>query len=225
MENPLGNLSKLINDYLDTCIARMIVGSPVSIYLPPVPDLPEEAAFVVALLQTPEDDTARKVFADWLDERGRHTQAKYLREIKRQKFVRRVRQMGRHGMDHLPPLPPPIPKYISRTWKVNWSNVNLWSVTKPLVEEGSPLIQKTLNDAMRLIEKATADDPGDIYKYMSEPPPKPSPRLEAWKWRFSIGWRLPKSVRCRGYSDVTGYLGIYVWEYRNVILPLLESLE
>lgn len=50
----------------------------------------DEAAFTRAILSDPKDTTARLVFADWLDEHGRHVQAKYLREIRAHKFVRLV---------------------------------------------------------------------------------------------------------------------------------------
>ncbi len=51
----------------------------------------EEEAFVVALLQDPSDDITRRVYTDWCDENGRPEQARYLRSIRRCKFVRRVR--------------------------------------------------------------------------------------------------------------------------------------
>ena len=56
----------------------------------------QEAAFVAAILANPRDDTARKVYADWLDDYcpERRVQAKYLREIRRHKFVRLVKISG-----------------------------------------------------------------------------------------------------------------------------------
>ena len=37
---------------------------------PPVPRTPEEAPFLQAIAEQPEDDANRLVFADWLEERG-----------------------------------------------------------------------------------------------------------------------------------------------------------
>lgn len=70
----------------------------------------EEAAFLDILLKRPEDDTARKVFADWLDERGRRVEAKYLREIRRHKFVQLVRQRGLWAFypEWARTMPPPV---------------------------------------------------------------------------------------------------------------------
>ena len=42
--------------------------------------MPEEAAFLDALRDTPDDDTTRLVYADWLDERG-DARATYLRQL------------------------------------------------------------------------------------------------------------------------------------------------
>lgn len=55
-----------------------------------------EAEFTRQILANPEDVTARKVFADWLDDNypERRVQAKYLREIRKHKFVRLVRDEG-----------------------------------------------------------------------------------------------------------------------------------
>jgi uncharacterized protein (TIGR02996 family) len=41
----------------------------------------EEAAFLAALKANPADDTARLVYADWLDEHGEHAKAEYLRLV------------------------------------------------------------------------------------------------------------------------------------------------
>jgi uncharacterized protein (TIGR02996 family) len=57
----------------------------------------EEEEFTCVLTNTPEDDTTRRVYADWCDENGRPQQAKYLRSIRRSKFVRRVRSWTWNG--------------------------------------------------------------------------------------------------------------------------------
>src|SRR5207247_1334077 len=41
----------------------------------------DEAAFLTALKANPADDTARLVYADWLDEHNEHAKAEYLRLV------------------------------------------------------------------------------------------------------------------------------------------------
>jgi uncharacterized protein (TIGR02996 family) len=41
----------------------------------------EEAAFLRAIQANPSDETAKLVYADWLDERGEHDKAAYLRSV------------------------------------------------------------------------------------------------------------------------------------------------
>lgn len=43
--------------------------------------MPEEQSFLDALKASPFDDTTRLVYADWLDEQGRHAEAEYLRLV------------------------------------------------------------------------------------------------------------------------------------------------
>jgi len=50
----------------------------------------EEAEFTRQILERPDDVTTRLVFADWLDEHGRKVEAKYLRDIRKHKFIRLV---------------------------------------------------------------------------------------------------------------------------------------
>lgn len=104
LDNLTVPLEKLISDYLDEHIRRLIVGQEIT-HPPPTEAEIEEAGFTKAILACPEDDTARKVFADWLDEHGRPAEANYLRTISRGKFVRRVRECG--GFAMFPPKPPP----------------------------------------------------------------------------------------------------------------------
>ena len=42
-------------------------------------DFDQIDAFVAAIAETPEDDTPRLVFADWLDEKGRQPRAEFIR--------------------------------------------------------------------------------------------------------------------------------------------------
>lgn len=49
----------------------------------------EEQAFGDAIIANPEDDTARLVFADWLEEHGRGDEARALREAVRDREIER----------------------------------------------------------------------------------------------------------------------------------------
>ena len=91
-----------------------------------------EAEFTRQILIDPADTTTRLVFADWLDEfTDRHVQAKYLREIRKHKFIRLVKTEGswalfpqwvehrgarvssRNCYDHFPEPPPnPSPRCV-----------------------------------------------------------------------------------------------------------------
>jgi len=53
-----------------------------------------------AVLADPADDTLRKAYADWIEEHypERRVRARYLREVRRHKFVRLVRQVGRRAL-------------------------------------------------------------------------------------------------------------------------------
>lgn len=62
---------------------------------------------------------------------------------------------------------------------------------------------------------------GDVYKYWEDPPPEPSPRVLHWQKKIRDGWRPNARVRQMGYDEASTFFGVYVWEYFNVIQPLL----
>lgn len=111
-------LGQLIDDYFDAHIRRLIVGSGIFTEHVPTQEEIEEAAFAKAVLENPADDTARKVFADWLEEHDRRQEAAYLRSIRREKFVRRVRQFGGWALRplHLQNCAPPVDD-IQKYWQ------------------------------------------------------------------------------------------------------------
>lgn len=62
------------------------------------------------------------------------------------------------------------------------------------------------------------DDPE---RYWGHPPPEPSERCIYWVRRYREGSWIPnKHQRRRGYYGAAERLGIYLWEYWNVISPL-----
>lgn len=66
----------------------------------------------------------------------------------------------------------------------------------------------------------------DIERYWSNPPPEPSDRCAYWVRRYNEGSWIPnKHQRRCGYYSAAERLGIYLWEYLNVIRPLESHYE
>lgn len=61
----------------------------------------------------------------------------------------------------------------------------------------------------------------DHYAYWTDPPPELSARCRAWADRIEQGWRRNKRVGSMGYDQSAEHFGVYIWEYLNVIQPLL----
>ena len=64
----------------------------------------------------------------------------------------------------------------------------------------------------------------DIEQHWGEPPPVRSPRCAAWVTRIRAGWRPNRRISGMGYYDSAEYYGVYIWEYLNVLSPLLDGL-
>jgi hypothetical protein len=64
----------------------------------------------------------------------------------------------------------------------------------------------------------------DHYEFWSNPPPEPSPRLLYWKARIAAGWRPGRFIRRMGYDESAEYYGVWIWEYTQVLRPLLAGL-
>lgn len=43
--------------------------------------------------------------------------------------------------------------------------------------------------------------------------------------RINAGWRPNRRLRSMGYHESAEYFGVYIWEYLNVLYPLLVELE
>jgi hypothetical protein len=58
-----------------------------------------------------------------------------------------------------------------------------------------------------------------------EPPPVLSPRVEYWLKRLAEGtWKPNRHFRGECYHCRTVWLGVYIWEYQNIIAPVLADL-
>lgn len=60
--------------------------------------------------------------------------------------------------------------------------------------------------------------------YWTEAPPEESPRCRMWRERIVAGWRPNSRIRTMGYYDSAAYYGVYIWEYLNIISPMLRGL-
>lgn len=66
----------------------------------------------------------------------------------------------------------------------------------------------------------------DVETYWTQPPPKLSPRVEYWLKRLTDGsWTPNRRFRSEGYHGVAEYLGVYIWEYWNIIVPALTGRD
>lgn len=66
----------------------------------------------------------------------------------------------------------------------------------------------------------------DHYLYWTDPPPEISPRCAWWAAEISAGrFRPNQRVRRMGYDPAAEFFGVYIWEYLNVLRPLLDRLE
>lgn len=62
----------------------------------------------------------------------------------------------------------------------------------------------------------------DIERYWTTPPPVLSPRVEYWLRRLADGtWKPNKRFLRECYDCRTEWLGVYLWEYVNIIGPAL----
>ena len=63
----------------------------------------------------------------------------------------------------------------------------------------------------------------DIEAYWLHPPPKHSPRCEAWLKRIAQGWRPNKRIRSMGYYTSAEWYGVWIWEEQALIQPALKE--
>ncbi len=61
--------------------------------------------------------------------------------------------------------------------------------------------------------------------YWSDPPPQLSARCSYWVLRFAKGWRPGRRIRHMGYQEATFFYGVYVWEFSNVLAPMLRAVR
>lgn len=64
----------------------------------------------------------------------------------------------------------------------------------------------------------------DVTLFWTEPPPARTARCDWWLRRIAAGWRRNKRVGSLGYHSAAEFYGVYIWEYINVLAPVLIAL-
>lgn len=64
----------------------------------------------------------------------------------------------------------------------------------------------------------------DVETFWTEPP-ELSPRCKWWMSRIVAGWQRNSRLGGWGYYESAEYFGVYIWEWVNVLSPLLQAAE
>lgn len=64
-----------------------------------------------------------------------------------------------------------------------------------------------------------------VTAYWTEPPPETSQRCLLWQKRIRAGWRPNRRIRGLGYHEKAEFFGVYIWEYLNVLSPMLSRFD
>jgi hypothetical protein len=65
----------------------------------------------------------------------------------------------------------------------------------------------------------------NIETYWTKPPPERSARCAWWERRIADGWRGNKRTRGMGYYESAEHFGVYIWEWSNVLYPLMKGVS
>lgn len=63
----------------------------------------------------------------------------------------------------------------------------------------------------------------NIEDYWDRPPPEPTAKCVAWRKKIEDGWRPNRRISQMGYYEKAEFFGVYIWEYINVISPMLNG--
>lgn len=61
----------------------------------------------------------------------------------------------------------------------------------------------------------------DIELFWQQHPKQLSDRCKFWLAEIKAGWKPNKRIRALGYYSSARWFGVYIWEYLNVINPIL----
>lgn len=62
------------------------------------------------------------------------------------------------------------------------------------------------------------------YDFWVYPPPEVSERCLWWQARIRGGWRRNRRIGMMGYDESAEWFGVYIWEYLNVLYPMLDAI-
>ena len=65
----------------------------------------------------------------------------------------------------------------------------------------------------------------DIWAFQERAPPAPSARMLWWQDRIRAGWRRNRRISAMAYTEAAEHFGVYLWEWLNVLSPMLLLLE
>lgn len=80
--------------------------------------------------------------------------------------------------------------------------------------EGCPWVQLQRPKPPRIV---------DEMQYWSTEPPQPSPRCIYWVKQIERGWLPNRRISMNGYHPAAIWYGVFIWEYLNVIAPMVEA--
>lgn len=63
----------------------------------------------------------------------------------------------------------------------------------------------------------------DVYRYWIEQPPRLSDRCLYWIQQIYRGWHPSRRIRKEGSDGAAEWYGVWLWEYENVIQPMLRN--
>lgn len=64
----------------------------------------------------------------------------------------------------------------------------------------------------------------DVTAHWNDPPPEASERCTYWVRRYQQGsWTPNRWIRRCGYHSAAEHLGIWIWEYWNVMEPIISE--
>lgn len=76
------------------------------------------------------------------------------------------------------------------------------------------------------LEKPKPPKVANVQEYWEHRPPVLSLRCRYWVRQIVVvGWRPSRRISCEGYHGSAEWYGVYLWEYLNVVYPLLHALE
>lgn len=65
----------------------------------------------------------------------------------------------------------------------------------------------------------------DHYAFWADEPPEKSERVKYWLKTIEAGWRPNRRIRQMCYDCSAEFYGVWLWEYLNVLAPLLQEVK